>query len=254
MPILTMQARTPSSSSVAKAKRRRAQPDNAPMLTFITASDPREFKNDNNKKGVRSQAMKNFRRRQRIEQSSALATPPARTPRSESESPQYTPLETPIVFSFEDVEQHEQYLHLPMYTLAPQHSSAPAVQCTLPNTAHNKPHDSRSHGTSVSTVTGYEASQSHQQFMVGMLLDDLAQHHVQYLVDDGQTVILPTVPNLGPSAEFLLNTCKSSILIPACTCNNIWRCTECHSNARLYHGFDPHKVVLCYAKGPRPYL
>lgn len=239
-------------SAVARPKRRRAKANNDPGFKFIITNDPKEFKNKDNKKEVRSQAMRNHRWKDRNENSLAALALIAQSP---PDSPQHEPVESLRVFSYNGLEQNEQYLDLPMPTIEQQHTSAPAVQSTFHTTAYDTALTNESCRTSESRVTGYEAAGGHQSFMVDMLLDDFAQHHSDFLADDGQIGVLPMISSLESSTEYLLFMCKS-----ACSSMTVVgsshqsSCTKDFSEARIHDSLDASEMVPCHMFRQGPYF
>ncbi|EAT91356.2 hypothetical protein SNOG_01707 [Parastagonospora nodorum SN15] len=179
---------------------------NTPQFTFITTSHPAEFKHEENSKKVRSTAMKYHRQMESL----GLTDKPARSTSRKSTtgivSPPSVPSEKEDIFYYERLEENELYLDLSPSTIPLLPSSAPAVQSIVQTALYDTVASQSLPQTSMSRVTEYQATSGHSSFMLDMLLDDFATNQPrEYLIDNGQTVMLPMVADTEQSAEHLLS-------------------------------------------------
>jgi hypothetical protein len=179
---------------------------NTPQFTFITTAHPAEFKHEENSKKVRSKAMQYYRRNESLGLTDKPARSTSRRSTTGSVSPPSVPSEKEDMFYYERLEVNELYLDLSSSTMPLLPSSAPAVQSIVQTALYDTAPSQNSPQTSVSRVTEYQANSGHPNFMLDMLLDDFANNQPrEYLVDNGQTVMLPIVPDTEQSAEHLLS-------------------------------------------------
>ncbi|KAH3915100.1 hypothetical protein HBI56_015580 [Parastagonospora nodorum] len=193
-------------SATAKPRHERPTAMNTPQFTFITTSHPAEFKHEENSKKVRSTAMKYHRQMESL----GLTDKPARSTSRKSTtgivSPPSVPSEKEDIFYYERLEENELYLDLSPSTIPLLPSSAPAVQSIVQTALYDTVASQSLPQTSMSRVTEYQATSGHSSFMLDMLLDDFATNQPrEYLIDNGQTVMLPMVADTEQSAEHLLS-------------------------------------------------
>jgi len=182
---------------------------NTPQFTFITTNHPAEFKHEQNTKKVRSKAMKDYRARESMGLVDKSGRSTSQRSANESMSPPSVLSEKEDIFYYERFEENELYLDLSSSAIPLSPSSAPAVQSIIETALCDTNSSQSSPQTPTCRVTEYQATSGHLSFMLDMLLNEFAANQpTEYLVDNGQTVMLPIVPETEQSAEYLLSLRK----------------------------------------------
>lgn len=186
-----------------KSKRRRNRREGTPRYQFVTATDPIEFKGEHAKKTVRSQAMTNYRSRERRQRGSIQASEASSSDRRDTSSPETSSttslrgtkaLNLAYAELLRPVDEHRPY---PAPVWDGQDFSSPYADNAMGYNARPK-------------VLDYEEADFYEDFGTHVLAKGLACDFQtgEYPHGADSSVALPQLRTPGLDATYLIRKCK----------------------------------------------